>query len=67
MANKLKSLIGGMLNGAPHEKGGIPIEAEGGQFIIKKDSVNEDTIAVLEYINKYGDIPVSDARNRSKK
>ena len=25
---------GGMLNGAPHEGGGIPIEAEGGEFII---------------------------------
>ena len=65
--NYKKYPMGGMLDGDPHDEGGIPIVAEGGEFIIKKDSVNEDTIAVLEYINKYGDIPVSDARNRSKK
>ena len=55
---------GGMLNGEPHERGGIPIEAEGGEFIIKKDSVNQSTIDILEYINEHGDVPLSDARNR---
>ena len=59
--------IGGLLNGAPHEAGGIPIEAEGGEFIIKRDSVNASTLDILEYINKHGDIPMSDARNRGKK
>ena len=59
--------IGGFLDGAPHEDGGIPIEAEGGEFIIKKDSVNRSTLDMLEYINKHGDLPMSDARNRSKK
>ena len=58
---------GGFLNGAPHEEGGIPIEAEGGEFIIKKDSVNRSTLDMLEYINEHGDLPLSDARNRSKK
>ena len=58
---------GGMLNGAPHEAGGIPIEAEGGEFIIKRDSVNASTLDILEYINQHGDIPMSDARNRGKK
>ena len=58
---------GGMLNGAPHEDGGIPIEAEGGEFIIKKDSVNRSTLDMLEYINEHGNLPLSDARNRSKK
>ena len=58
--------MGGMLNGAPHEEGGIPIEAEGGEFIITRDSVNAGTLDTLEYINKHGDLPLSDARNRSK-
>ena len=58
---------GGFLNGAPHENGGIPIEAEGGEFIIKRDSVNAGTLDTLEYINRHGDLPLSDARNRSKK
>ena len=58
---------GGTLNGPTHESGGIPIEAEGGEFIIKKDSVNRSTLDTLEYINKYGDLPMSDARNWSKK
>ena len=58
---------GGTLVGAPHEEGGIPIEAEGGEFIIKKDSVNRSTLDMLEYINEHGDLPMSDARNRGKK
>ena len=57
---------GGMLNGAPHEGGGIPFEAEGGEFIIKRDSVNAGTLDTLEYINRHGDLPLFDARNRSK-
>ena len=55
---------GGTLNGPTHESGGIPIEAEGGEFIIKKDSVNRSTIDALEYINEHGDLPMSDARKR---
>ena len=58
---------GGFLNGASHEQGGIPIEAEGGEFIIKKDSVNRSTLDMLEYINEHGDVPLSDARKRSSK
>jgi len=57
---------GGVLNGSPHEEGGVPIEAEGGEFIIKKDSVNRSTLDMLEYINEHGDLPLSDARDRSK-
>jgi len=57
---------GGFLKGEPHENGGIPIEAEGGEFIIKKDSVNRSTLDMLEYINEHGDLPMSDARKRSK-
>ena len=44
---------GGRLNGAPHSKGGIPIEAEGGEFIVQKDSVNKSTLDILEYINNH--------------
>ena len=58
---------GGMLDGDSHEDGGILIEAEGDEFIIQKNSVNRSTIAMLEYINEYGDLPMNDARNRSKK
>ena len=59
--------FGGFLDGNSHEEGGIPIEAEGGEFIIKKDSVNRSTLDMLEYINEHGDLPMNDARNRSKK
>ena len=58
---------GGTLNGPSHDNGGIPIEAEGGEFIIKRDSVNASTLDTLEYINKHGDLPLSDARNRRSK
>jgi len=58
---------GGTLNGPSHKNGGIPIEAEGGEFIIKTDSVNQSTLDTLEYINQHGDVPMSDARNRRKK
>ena len=61
-----KYSTGGMLNGAQHEDGGIPIEAEGGEYIITKDSVNRITIDMLEYINEHGNLPMNDARNRSK-
>ena len=55
---------GGMLNGAPHEQGGIPIEAEGGEFIIKADSVNEETLPILEQINEVGEFPTANAMDR---
>ncbi len=63
----MEEFEGGTLIGSPHKEGGIPIEAEGGEFIIKKDSVNPSTIYMLEYINEHGDLPISDARERSKK
>ena len=65
--SKRKALNGGTLNGPSHDNGGIPIEAEGGEFIIKRDSVNGSTLDMLEYINQHGDVPLSDARNRRKK
>ena len=58
---------GGTLNGPSHEDGGIPIEAEGGEYIIKRNSVNASTLDMLEYVNKHGDLPMSNAKNRRSK
>ena len=74
MPKKKKYVKGGKTNGPSHKKGGIPIEVEGGEYIIKKDSVNAETEPILEKINKTGKlsyayggkISVSDARKRSK-
>tara|TARA_R100000687_G_C6330374_1_gene109354 strand:+ start:45 stop:269 length:225 start_codon:yes stop_codon:yes gene_type:complete len=62
-----KYLRGGSVSGNSHNRGGVPIEAEGGEYIIKKDSVNRSTLDILEYINRHGDLPISDARKRGKK
>ena len=54
----------GKLYGPSHERGGIKFqvggevqEAEGGEYVVKKNSVNPRTQAVLEYINKNGRLP----------
>ena len=58
---------GGKLKGKPHSKGGIPIEAEGGEYVIKKNSVNSKTEPFLEYINIHGTLPPSlNAKKRRK-
>ena len=79
MAKKLE----GKLSGPSHERGGIKFnlggevqEAEGGEYVVKKDSVNPQTQALLEYINKNGRLPqgnnykygglIRDARKRRK-
>ena len=72
MPFKSKKKQGGKLNGPSHDKGGIPIEVEGGEYVIKKSSVNKKTEPILEEINKTGKlkyrcggkIPVHDARKR---
>ena len=67
MPKKKKYVKGGKLKGKPHSKGGIPIEVEGGEYIIKKDSVNKSTEPYLEYINSHGKLPPSiNARKRRK-
>ena len=64
---KKKYKIGGKLRGKSHAKGGIPIEVEGGEYIIKKDSVNSKTEPYLEYINSHGKLPPSiNAKKRRK-
>ena len=63
-----KYLKGGNLKGPSHDNGGVIIEAEGGEYIINKDSVNPQTERVLEYINTFGKLPpVIDARKRGGK
>ena len=74
MPKKKKYVKGGKLNGKSHAKGGIPIEAEGGEYIIQKDSVNAETQPILEKINKTGKfkyrcggkVPHYDSRKRRK-
>jgi len=64
----------GKKKGPSHKKGGIPIEVEGGEYVVKKESVNPKTEAILNYINKNGKLPADeydilpsiDARKRSK-
>ena len=66
---------GGKLKGKSHKNGGIPIEVEGGEYIIKKGSVNKSTEPILETINRTGKfnyrcggkVPHYDARKRSKR
>ena len=70
-----KYVVGGNISGPSHDDGGVIIEAEGGEYIIQKDSVNEETEPILEEINKTGKlsyrhggkIPIFDARKRGKK
>jgi len=74
MPKKKKYLKGGRTNGPSHKKGGIPIEVEGGEYKIKKDSVNKETEPILEKINNTGKfnyrcggkVPHYDARKRRK-
>ena len=67
MPKKKKYVKGSKMKGPSHEKGGININVEGGEYIIKKDSVNKSTEGVLNYINKNGKLPQTfDARKRRK-
>ena len=70
--NEMKK--GGKLKGPSHKDGGIDINVEGGEYVIKKDSVNDKTLPILKEINNTGSYgcggyvwPKSDARKRSKK
>ena len=67
MSKKKKYNKGGKMKGKPHSKGGIDINVEGGEYVIKKNSVNASTEPYLEYINQHGKLPTSnDARKRRK-
>ena len=58
---------GGQLHGPSHARGGIPIEAEGGEYIIKNDSVNPETKPILEHINNTGRLPMASGGYLAKK
>lgn len=45
---------GGMVRGNSHANGGVPIEAEGGEFIFRKQVVTPDTLPIFRRINQYG-------------
>ena len=66
-AESMKMEDGGKMYGPSHSNGGIDINVEGGEYVIKEKSVNPRTEAVLEYINKNGKLPTVDARKRGKK
>jgi hypothetical protein len=53
-----KKMKPGKLKGPSHKKGGILLEAEGGEYIIKKSSVKKLGKATLDKINKEGKLPM---------
>ena len=44
--------LGGMLYGPSHSQGGIPIEAEGGEFIVKKSAIDDNEVKTITGTNK---------------
>ena len=62
-----KAYKGCKMTGPSHAKGGIPIEVEGDEYVIKKSSAKKIGYDNLDYMNEYGKIPTVDARKRSKK
>ena len=52
-----KKMKAGKLSGPSHKKGGILLEAEGGEYIIKKSSVKKLGKKTLDKINKEGKFP----------
>jgi len=41
----------GIINGKKHEQGGVPIEVEGGEYVIKSESVKKYGVKMLDNIN----------------
>jgi hypothetical protein len=60
-----KKMKPGKLKGPSHKKGGILLEAEGGEYIIKKSSVKKLGKATLDKINKEGKLPMK--KNSAKR
>ena len=46
-----KAELGGYLNGASHKNGGIPLEAEGGEYIIRKNVVDNLGVPFFDMLN----------------
>ena len=63
---------GGKLFGKSHDKGGIPIEVEGGEIVINKTENNaagkheDNLLALNENPNAWEIVPTKDARKRGK-
>ena len=57
MPKKKKYVKGGEIEGKSHKEGGKIIEVEGGEYIIKKDSVKKIGVRNLNALNKTGSIP----------
>tara|TARA_R110002012_G_C11194657_1_gene558957 strand:+ start:55 stop:513 length:459 start_codon:yes stop_codon:yes gene_type:complete len=55
---KAKKMKPGKLKGPSHKNGGILLEAEGGEYIIKKSSVKKLGKSTLDKINKEGKLPM---------
>ena len=53
------------LNENPEDYMIMPVARAGGK--IEKNNINRSVIDILEYVNKHGDLPMSDARNRGNK
>ena len=53
------------LNENPEDYRIVEVAKSGG--LVEKNAVNRSAFDMLEYINNYGDIPMSNAKNRSKK
>ena len=64
--SKFATAVGGYLEVNSHADGGIDINVEGGEYIIPKYSVNPATLSTLEYIKIHGDVPMRNAKDRSK-
>ena len=52
-----KKMKAGKLSGPSHKKGGVLLEAEGGEYIIKKSSVKKIGKKTLDRVNKEGKLP----------
>ena len=59
MGNRVKKMKPGKLTGPSHKRGGILLEAEGGEYIIKKSSVKKIGKNKLDKINKEGKLPMA--------
>lgn len=53
LIKKQKFAFGGYVNGASHQRGGVNIEVEGGEYVINKKATKK-YLPVLEEINKEG-------------
>tara|TARA_R100000664_G_C2718125_1_gene112490 strand:+ start:180 stop:485 length:306 start_codon:yes stop_codon:yes gene_type:complete len=58
LGNSIKKIKSGKLKGPSHKKGGVLIEAEGGEYIIKKSSAKKIGKKALDKINREGKLPM---------